>query len=123
MIDKSILALSYVVLLMHLTPLGTNVLAGFNAVREMEQFSFLPALAFAQIISLLVSNDVGSRRWNGIKSNIKKVLFMSICFVFSILAVCRYFHGRSFIFLISRMILLFLWFMCFLSLAFLFFLI
>lgn len=91
MIDKSILALSYVVLLKHLTPLGTNVLAGFNAVSGMEHFSFLPALAFAQITSLLVSNDVGSRRWNGIKNNIKKILFMSVCFVFSILAVLSVF--------------------------------
>ncbi len=91
MIDKSILAISYVILISRLAPLGTNVLAAFGAVREMEHFSFLPALAFAQIISLLVSNDVGSRKWDGIKSNIKKVLFMSICFVFSLLAVLSIF--------------------------------
>lgn len=91
MIDKSILAFSYVVLYTRLAPMGTNVLAAFGAVREMEHFSFLPALAFANIISLLVSNDVGSRRWHGIKSNIKKVLLMATCFVFSILAVLSLF--------------------------------
>jgi len=101
MIDKSILAISYVVLYSRLAPLGTNVIAGFSAVREMEHFSFLPALAFAQIISLLVSNDVGSRKWDGIKSNIKKVLFMAVCLVFSILAVLSIF-SRSIVHLLDK---------------------
>ena len=47
----------------------------------------MPAIAFAQVITFLVSNDIGAHRYAGVKSNIKKVLFASICMVFAILVL------------------------------------
>jgi len=53
----------------------------------MERFAFLPAMAFAQIITILVSNDFGKRKWFDISANIKKVVFLTSLMVFALLAV------------------------------------
>ena len=50
----------------------------------------MPAIAFAQIITFLVSNDVGIKNWDGIKVNIKKILFLSSGMVSTILALFIY---------------------------------
>lgn len=93
MIDKSILPLAYIWLSRMVNPMGTNVIASFGVIREMERFAFLPAIAFAQVITFLVSNDIGARRLSGVKSNIKKVLFAAICMVFGVLVVFSLFPG------------------------------
>lgn len=84
-IDKATLAAAYIWLNKMLCPMGTCAVASFAVVKDMERFAFLPAIACAQIITFLVSNDYGIQNWNGIKSNIKKVIFLSSILVFSIL--------------------------------------
>jgi len=84
-IDKATLAGAYVWLNKMLCPMGTCAVANFAVVKDMERFAFLPAIAFAQIITFLVSNDYGIHNWQGIKSNIKKVIFLASILVFSIL--------------------------------------
>ncbi len=86
-IDKATLAFAYIWLSKTINVMGTCSTASFCAVKDLERFAFLPAIAFAQVITLLVSNDHGRRDWAGIKSNIKKVMFMASIMVFSILAV------------------------------------
>lgn len=86
-IDKATLAAAYIWLGYMLKPLGKNIAATFIVVKDMERLAFLPAIAFAQVITFLVSNDYGIKNWDGIKSNIKKVAFLSSCFVFFMIAI------------------------------------
>lgn len=88
MIDKAALSWSYVWLGYCLAPLGTRVLASFSVVKDLERFALLPAIAFAQVITFLVSNDYGKKDWDGIKSTIKKIVFLSSITVFCILFTC-----------------------------------
>ena len=88
MIDKAALACSYVWLGYCLAPMGTCVLASFSVIKDIERFALLPAIAFAQVITFLVSNDYGKKDWNGIKSTTKKIIFMASIAVFCILFLC-----------------------------------
>jgi multidrug resistance protein, MATE family len=75
-IDKAALAIAYVWLGMMIAPIGTNAIAAFSAIKDMERFAFLPAIAFAQVITLLVSNNMGARDMHAVKVNLKKVLLL-----------------------------------------------
>lgn len=86
-LDKATVAGAYIWLGSMLTSLGTNGQAAFAAVKDLERFALLPACACAQVITLLVSNDWGIQNWDGIKANIKKIVFMSSFMVFAILLV------------------------------------
>lgn len=88
MIDKAALSCSYVWLVHCLAPMGTCVLASFSVVKDLERFALLPAIAFAQVITFLVSNYYGRQDWDGIKSTIKKIVFLSSISVFVILFIC-----------------------------------
>lgn len=84
-IDKALMAGAYVWLCAQMCPMGKCSIAAFNVIKDMERFAFLPAIAFAQVITFLVSNDYGKGNWEGIKSNIKKVMFISSIGVFTLL--------------------------------------
>lgn len=85
-IDKAIMAWAYVWLSIILVPIGQHALANFSVMKLMERMVFLPATAFAQVITFLVSNDVGSHKWSDIKANIIKVLFLSSIMIAVLLA-------------------------------------
>lgn len=85
MVDKATLAIAKMWLCGLINPLGKVAMGTFHVIKDMEQFAFAPAVAFAQVVTLLVSNDYGSKNWLGIKSTIKKVLFLSSLMVFTIL--------------------------------------
>jgi len=87
-IDKAALSWSYVWLGYCLAPMGTCVLASFAVVKDLERFALLPAIAFAQVITFLVSNDYGRHDWDGIKTNSKKIIFMASISVLGILYLC-----------------------------------
>lgn len=88
MIDKAALSFCYVWLSFCLAPMGTYALASFSVVKDLERFALLPAIAFAQVVTFLVSNDYGKGDWDGIKNNIKKIIFLSSITVFIILFLC-----------------------------------
>ena len=88
MIDKGALAGAYMWLGYCIAPMGTNALASFAAIKDLERFSLLPAIAFAQVVTFLVSNDCGRQDWKGIKVTIKKIVFLSTMMVFTILLFC-----------------------------------
>lgn len=92
-IDKATLAFAYVWLSKMLNTMGTCTTASFCAVKDLERFAFLPAIALAQVITFLVSNDYGIHNWVGIKTNIKKIVFLASIMVFSILALFSVFSG------------------------------
>lgn len=85
MIDKAILAAAKMWLAMLIGPMGKTVLASFSVIKDMEQFAFVPAIACAQIITFLVSNDYSIQNWKGIKTNTKRMVFVASLCVFSIL--------------------------------------
>ncbi len=91
MVDKATLAASQLWLLWLLSGKGKYAIATYCAVNDLERLAILPALAFAQVVTFLVSNDYKIQNWDGIRSNIKKIIFMSSIAVFCILSViCLY---------------------------------
>ena len=84
-LDKATMASAYIWLQKMINPMGTCTIASFCVLRDIERFAFLPAIAFAQVITFLVSNDFGMQHWEDIKSNIKKVCFLASMMVFTIL--------------------------------------
>ncbi len=98
MIDKASFALCPIWLTKMLTSttqlaaLTTSgiVLDSYSVLKQMEKIGILPALAFAQVITFLVSNDYKTHHFATIKKNIKKVLvtasifvgFFTFCFCF-----------------------------------------
>lgn len=85
-IDKSTLAFAYIWLLKMIGPLlGVKGVAAFGAIREMERFALVPGLALAQVITFVVSNDLGARNWPGIITNIKRTVFLALGMVATIL--------------------------------------
>ncbi len=87
LLDKTTLAAAYLWLLKMIAPMGTAILATFSVVKDMERFALAPAVAFAQVITLLVSNDYGKHQWDAIKTNIKKTVFIASIFVMGILVL------------------------------------
>ncbi len=78
MLDKATLAWAKIWLVPMIAPAGDYALASFSVLKDIEQFAFVPAIAFGQVITLLVSNDVGAGNWQGVKQDIKKVLILSV---------------------------------------------
>ena len=92
LLDKTAMAWSYIWLGKMIVPFGKYSIAAFCVVKDMERFVFLPAIAFAQVITILVSNDFGVQKWDSIKNNIKKVIFLSSLMVSFILVVFIFFR-------------------------------
>ncbi len=86
-LDKATMALAYIWLGAMIAPMGKYALASFTVIKDIERFAFLPAIAFAQIITFLASNDYGASNLDGIKTNIKKVIFLASIFVFALLLI------------------------------------
>jgi len=86
-LDKCTMAFAYIWLGSRFASMGEIALASFSVVKDLERLALLPAVAFAQVVTFLVSNDYGRRNWSGIKSNIKKIVFMGSSMVFAILII------------------------------------
>ncbi len=90
MIDKATMAWGYIWLCKMISPMGSSAIAAYCVLNDMARFMFLPAMAFAQVITFLVSNDVGIQEWDAIKNNIKKVCLLTSIMIFSILVCFSY---------------------------------
>lgn len=84
-IDKATVAGSYIWLGKMLAPMGKCALASYTVIKDIERFAFLPAVALAQIITFLVSNDFGKQNWPAMAANIKRVMFLASIMVFMLL--------------------------------------
>ena len=101
MIDKASLALSPIWLnkmigctaKLSAAAVGATMFDGLTLLKTMERVGILPALAFAQVITYVVSNDYKISHFRVIKNNIKKVLFISclLAGIFTLL-FCLYPH-------------------------------
>ena len=89
MIDKASIALCPIWLTKMLactakvTALSTGrvLFDSYTVLRQMERVGILPALAFAQVITFLVSNDYKIHNFRAIKNNIRSVFFISAALV------------------------------------------
>ncbi len=86
-LDKAIMSGSYVWLGGILSHMGKYAIASYAVIKDMERFALVPAIAFAQVVTLLVTNAYGTGDWKGIKSNIKKGVFLASLMVSTILIV------------------------------------
>ncbi len=86
-LDKAIFAASYIWLGSLITSMGKYAIASFGVIKDLERLALIPAVAFAQVITFLVSNAYGIQDWQGIKSNIKKILFLASSMVLCILII------------------------------------
>lgn len=89
-LDKATIACAYIWLGKMIAPLGTNAVAAFAAIKDMERVAFLPAIALAHVITFLISNDLGAQNIHAIKINIKRVLILGMVMVCSILGYMVY---------------------------------
>lgn len=87
MLDKATLAGAKMWLIRLIGPLGTVPLASFGMIKDIEQLAFVPAIAFAQVITFLSSNDYGLGQWSSIIANIKKIITLASIMVFTALVV------------------------------------
>jgi len=87
MLDKGTLAASYLWLGAMINPMGKYAIASYTVIKDLERLAIQPAAAFAQVITFIVSNAYGRQDWYGIKSGIKKTVFLSSIFVFTILFI------------------------------------
>jgi len=100
MIDKATLAWAGIWVVSRLAPLGEVVCASFSATKDMMQLAFIPAIAFGQVLTLLVSNAAGAENWLGVKSDIKKVIILTMSIVLVIMVLFSLFatHIMQFLF-------------------------
>jgi multidrug resistance protein, MATE family len=87
MLDKGTLAAVPLWLGYLINPMGVYAIASYTVIKDLERLAILPATAFAQVITFMVSNAYGSHDWEGIKSTIKKTVFLASFLVFSILFI------------------------------------
>ena len=90
MIDKATMAWSYIWLCKMINPMGAAAVASYCVVRDIARCMFLPAMASAQVVTFLVSNDVGMGDWQAAKSNLKKVCFIASVLAFTTLLAFTY---------------------------------
>lgn len=86
-LDKATYAAATIWLCKMVAPMGKYILATFSTIKDMERIAVLPAVAFAQVITFLVSNDMGNQQWDAIKGNIKKTIFLAGLMVIALLSL------------------------------------
>ncbi len=77
LIDKVSLSYAYVQLSRLINPMGKYVIATYGVVKNLERLAFLPAIAFATVITFLTSNTLGANDPIGARANIRKVLYLA----------------------------------------------
>jgi MATE family multidrug resistance protein len=88
MCDKAVFAIAKLVLVRAIAPMGAIALSSFGVIRDIEMFVFVPAIAYAQVVTFLVSNEMGAGDIEGVKYTIKKVLLLALSSVIFLLLIC-----------------------------------
>ena len=86
-VDKAVMAGAYVWLASMIAPMGQYALANFSVIKLMERMAFVPAVAFSQVITFLVSNDMGKGNAQSIRANIIKVMVLASIMVSILLLI------------------------------------
>lgn len=96
MLDKAALAICQIWLSKQISVVALKhadiaIRTSFIAIKDIERFAIIPALALAQIITFLVSNDYRLNNIAAIKTNVARVLLMALSFTGTILVVVSIF--------------------------------
>ena len=91
MIDKGIFAASGLWLGKCIAPMGVVAIASFSVIKDLERFAFLPAIAFAQVTTLIISNLSLPKDYDYYIITTKRILFLSLIMVIGILTFCSSF--------------------------------
>lgn len=83
MFDKAALQVEKLWTVRLLAPMGSFALGALNVLKDLETLAFVPAVAFGQVVTLLVSNEYGGRRFKLAKQIIKLTLAMTTVAVLS----------------------------------------
>jgi Na+-driven multidrug efflux pump len=86
-IDKTALAFAYIQLQKMIGGLGKYAIASFSVIKDLERLAMLPAIAFATVLTFLVSNSLGAQDPEAARANIKKTLIMAAIFVSTLLII------------------------------------
>lgn len=94
MIDKGIFAASALWLGKCIAPMGIVAIASFAVIKDLERFAFLPAIAFAQVTTLIISNLSLPKDYEYYIITTKRILFLSLILVMGTLACCSFFPEK-----------------------------
>jgi MATE family multidrug resistance protein len=83
--DKSALQIERLWMVRLIAPMGSFALGSLNVIKDMEALAFVPAVAFAQVATLLASNEFGARHFDAIKK-ITKIIFTFASIAVALLA-------------------------------------
>jgi len=79
-IDKGMLALAVVWLGKMIAVGGEATLASSEIIRNIDRWGLISGLAFAQIITFIVSNNIGQQNIEAAKRNLFRILGIALCF-------------------------------------------
>lgn len=102
MLDKACLALCHIWLGKIVGAIAatavnqTALLSTYTALKDIERIALLPALALAQVLTFLTSNDIRSGNWESIFVTLKRVTLLSYGMVAGVLAAF-FFGSRIFL--------------------------
>lgn len=85
MFDKAALQVEKIWMIRLIAPMGSFALGALGVIKDMEALAFVPAIAFGQVVTLLVSNEYGAKNYPAIKTTIKIILVMAGLMVLAIL--------------------------------------
>lgn len=94
MVDKGIFAASALWLGKCIAPMGIVAIASFSVIKDLERFAFLPAIAFAQVTTLIISNLSIAKEYDYYIDTTKRILILSVGMVMAILAFCSLFPDK-----------------------------
>ncbi len=78
-IDKSSLAFAYVWLAKMLATLGPVAIASFDIIKNLERSAIMPAAAFAQVATMLISNHLGAHDTRSAHQTTMNILLITSC--------------------------------------------
>jgi putative MATE family efflux protein len=89
-VDKGMLALALVWLGKMIAFGGESTLAASEIIRNLERWALIGSLAFAQITTFIVSNNIGEQNHDAAKKNLYKILGVSILLTVSVMLALNF---------------------------------
>lgn len=89
--DKASIQLEKVWLASLISPMGGIVTGAFGVIKDtLEALSLVPAVAFAQVVTLLTTNDYGAQNYARLKSTVKRIVLLSALMMAGILCALNF---------------------------------
>ncbi len=85
--DKAALQIEKLWMVRLIAPMGSFALGSMNVIKDMEALSFVPAIAFGHVVTLMASNEFGAQQYEGVKK-ITKIIIGMACAMVGFLVCC-----------------------------------